>query len=190
MYGVPINQEDLAGTICLFGPVLLESMKKLNYTISKETEENHMILWRTVGHFIGIEPELLPENYQQTLDYMDAVRKHQWNPSPASLNLVRSLYKSLHLRPRYFFLPARFWNELSRYLLGDQPANLMQISKPTLFWSVVIFLLRLFVILQCFLHTRIPFCARLNCSVNWFYWDFNINRSVGGRSVDFKLKQY
>lgn len=188
-FGKPINQEDLAGTLCLFGPLLIESLKKLNYSIPLAIRDDYFLLWRTVGFYIGIDDRVLAKNYEQSLDLMKAVQIHQWSPSEGSKKLVNSLFQSLHLRPRYFFLPSSFWHALSRFLLGDIHADALGIQRSA-FWSKIVLLFRVFVYGLSLVHQFVPFARTFNANVNWMYWSISNYVLRQGRTVDFKMKRY
>ena len=53
-YGEPINQEDLAGTLMSFGPVIIAGLKRLNIELSDTQIEDYMHCWKVVGHLMGL----------------------------------------------------------------------------------------------------------------------------------------
>ena len=44
--GVPINQEDLAGTLCVFVNVFAECHSKLGYPFTQQDREDLHMVWR------------------------------------------------------------------------------------------------------------------------------------------------
>jgi len=62
-YGEPINQEDMAGTLMSFAPLVLEGLETLGVKISDADKEAYVHAWRVVGHFMGIDADLLPNNF-------------------------------------------------------------------------------------------------------------------------------
>jgi hypothetical protein len=59
VWGVPINQVDLAATNLLFSVTVLRHLRKLGFHFSAAESEAVMHLWRYSGHLLGVAPELL-----------------------------------------------------------------------------------------------------------------------------------
>ncbi len=57
--GMPINQEDLLGTLCAFSSAPLAMLQKIGITPTAQEREDYIALWRHVGFYMGIEPALL-----------------------------------------------------------------------------------------------------------------------------------
>ena len=68
---------------CLFGPILVESIRKLQYYVSREDEEAYFHLWRYIGHLIGVDPEMIPRDYVDCVKLACAIREHQCRLSVA-----------------------------------------------------------------------------------------------------------
>jgi hypothetical protein len=56
---VPICQHDLGITLGLFSYIHLRNLRRLGVYLTHEDVESHLLLWRYVGHTLGVEPELL-----------------------------------------------------------------------------------------------------------------------------------
>ena len=89
-FGEPINQEDLAGTLMSFGPVIINGLTKLNVKLSEQQQDAYMHCWKVVGHFMGIEHALLPDTYQEGFDLASQILKHQAASSEAGQALANS----------------------------------------------------------------------------------------------------
>ena len=111
---MPINQEDLAGTISLFTMVVYCGIAKLGYRQTLSDFEDYVHLWRWVGYLLGIREEFLPNCAQEIFDLSFAIHRHQWKPNDNSKKLVSVLFKSVHRRFAYFYLSSSFWQALSR----------------------------------------------------------------------------
>lgn len=57
--GVPINQEDLLGTLCAFSAAPLAMLQRLGISPTVQERKDYIALWRHVGFYMGIEPALL-----------------------------------------------------------------------------------------------------------------------------------
>jgi hypothetical protein len=68
-FGEPINQEDLAGTLMSFGPVILTGLKKLGISLSDDDTKAWMHCWNVTGYILGIDETLLPDTYPQGWDF-------------------------------------------------------------------------------------------------------------------------
>ncbi|GAC99180.1 hypothetical protein PHSY_006780 [Pseudozyma hubeiensis SY62] len=57
--GIPINQEDMLGTLCAFSSAPLMMMQKIGLQPTSQERKDYIALWRHVGFYMGIEPALL-----------------------------------------------------------------------------------------------------------------------------------
>uniref|UniRef100_V5E3X5 ER-bound oxygenase mpaB/mpaB'/Rubber oxygenase catalytic domain-containing protein n=2 Tax=Kalmanozyma brasiliensis (strain GHG001) TaxID=1365824 RepID=V5E3X5_KALBG len=57
--GVPINQEDLLGTLCAFSTAPLAMLQRIGVQPTAQERKDYIALWRHVGFYMGIEPALL-----------------------------------------------------------------------------------------------------------------------------------
>src|SRR5947209_15840603 len=53
-YGLPINQEDLAGTLMSFSSIVIDGLEKLGVTLSDSDREAYLHCWLVAGHLLGI----------------------------------------------------------------------------------------------------------------------------------------
>ena len=58
-WGVPVNQEDLAGTLLTFSVVVLDALAKLGTTFSDEDADAYFHSWNCVGHVLGVDRRLI-----------------------------------------------------------------------------------------------------------------------------------
>lgn len=92
-HGKPINQEDLAGTLMSFGPVILNGLRNLGIQLTDEQECDYMHCWKVVGHLMGISPELLPDTFDEGFELATKILEHQAAPSEAGGALTSSCIK-------------------------------------------------------------------------------------------------
>jgi hypothetical protein len=98
--GEPINQEDLAGTLMSFGPVILAGLKKLGARLSDEDTLAWMHCWNITGHLLGIDDALLPDTYEQGRRLASDILAHQARPSDAGKALTDSCMRFMsHIMP-------------------------------------------------------------------------------------------
>lgn len=61
-YGEPINQQDMAGTLMSFSALILEGLEQMQHIMTEEEKEAYIHAWRVVGHFMGLDHDLIPAN--------------------------------------------------------------------------------------------------------------------------------
>lgn len=57
--GIPINQEDLLGTLCAFSSAPLVMLQRFGVQPTTQERKDYIALWRHIGFYMGIEPALL-----------------------------------------------------------------------------------------------------------------------------------
>ncbi|HSG48820.1 MAG TPA: oxygenase MpaB family protein, partial [Longimicrobiales bacterium] len=80
-YGLPINQEDMLGTILGFSLLVVEGLEVLGVPFTPEEAEDYYHVWRVYGHLAGIQRPGLDED-------ADAM--------PATLEDARAFYDVYH----------------------------------------------------------------------------------------------
>jgi hypothetical protein len=64
-FGLPINQEDMAGTLMTFSFLVLDGLEKLNLRLSPADREDYLYAWVSIGRLMGIRDDLLPGNLRE-----------------------------------------------------------------------------------------------------------------------------
>lgn len=90
-WGVPINQEDLAGTMMTFSLQVLVGMKRFRMPMTAAEEEAYLHAWKVVGHIIGIEDALMPAGVEDAYELAMAIFNRQREASQAGLALTKAL---------------------------------------------------------------------------------------------------
>lgn len=128
--GKPINQEDLAGTLMTFSAVTLDALARFGVSVSDADGEAWLHAWNVVGHFLGIDHGLCPENLPAAHQLIEAIRRRQWAPSVEGHDLAAALVDMMNrfftfdLTTFHGFIPT-----LIRFLAGDHCADLLGLSK-------------------------------------------------------------
>jgi hypothetical protein len=135
--GLPINQEDLAGTLQSFSALIIEGLKGLGIELSETEREGYFHVWRVAGHIVGLDPQLNPENYDNGLKLGYAILDHQQGESEAGVTLTQAV---LHFMQDV--MPGNLFKHspaiLMRYLLGNQTADLLEIPPEDSLWAKVL----------------------------------------------------
>ncbi len=124
-WGFPINQEDLAGTLMDFSAGVMRGLDRIRIRLHPQEAEAYLHCWKVVGHFLGIRPELIPENVPDAFDLAETITRRQWARSEAGTELTRDLVGFLQ-----GYIPLKFMRGLIpsalRYLSGDQVADMLE----------------------------------------------------------------
>lgn len=89
-WGLPINQHDMLATILLFSSVWIDGVVELGVGLDHGAREDLVHLWRLVGHYLGVEPSLLPTCYADAVADQTFIHQTQGPPDDDSIALVRA----------------------------------------------------------------------------------------------------
>jgi hypothetical protein len=130
-WGLPINQEDMAGTNLSFSLIVMRGLRSLGYSVSREEQNSFMHVWAVIGHLSGLHPELIPENTKmaQLLDL--SIKQRQFQVSDHGRALTRSLTDHI-LKVNKSKATADDILGLMRHLLGNDIADMLSIEAPAL----------------------------------------------------------
>jgi hypothetical protein len=93
--GVPINQEDLAGTLMTFSVVVLEGLRRLGIRIPRSHQDDYFYTWRVMGEVMGVQPELIPENLEDGLALAKVIAGRQMGESTEGQAMAKALVDGL-----------------------------------------------------------------------------------------------
>ncbi len=94
-FGVPINQEDLAGTLLTFSFLAIDGLRKLGANISSEAAEAYFTVWCAVGKFLGVLPEMIPDNLAEAAELKETISRRHFAPSDEGREMTRALIDML-----------------------------------------------------------------------------------------------
>jgi hypothetical protein len=90
-FGVPINQEDLAGTLMTFSYHVMHGLEMLRLPVTQEAQEAYCETWRAVGKLMGIREEVIPSDMAEAQVLTDTIERRQIAPSPEGRELTQAL---------------------------------------------------------------------------------------------------
>lgn len=133
--GMPINQEDLLGTLMVFSYGIIWGLRELGTSVTDEEAEDFLYAWRVIGSLLGIDPTVIPTSCADAHQLALLIAQRQHGPSPEGVEMTRALLK-MHsdLIPGTLFdgiVPA-----LIRKTIGDQLADWLEIPRSS--WEVVV----------------------------------------------------
>ncbi|MBO0932406.1 DUF5995 family protein [Fibrella aquatilis] len=124
--GVPINQEDLVGTLLSFGVVILDGLAQLGITLTPEQRAAYLHLWRVVGHMMGIDDDLLTDDEDECRALMEAILVHQSGPSMEGAELTEACIELMNSKLVIGPLK-RLTPSFVRFFVGDAYADMLSV---------------------------------------------------------------
>jgi len=101
--GVPINQEDLLGTLMTFAWLILDGLARLHVKLEPEEQQAYLDTWLAVGALMGVEPQLLPKTVDEAKAVTDLIEKRQVAESPQGREMMSALLGMMQSNmPRMF----------------------------------------------------------------------------------------
>ncbi len=130
-WGLPINQEDMAGTNLSFSLIVIRGLRMLGYSVSQDDQAAFMHIWAVVGYLSGLDEDLIPENSKMAQQLDTIIKRRQFSVSSHGQELTRSLTAHI-LSVNKSKATANDILGLMRYLLGKEIADMLAINAPEL----------------------------------------------------------
>ena len=92
--GLPVCQEDMAGTNLAFGYLTVRGLRLLGLPLSSAEAEAYLGWFSVLGTWLGVEPALSPASQADAYALASAIERRHHRPSPAGLQLTRALLDS------------------------------------------------------------------------------------------------
>jgi ER-bound oxygenase mpaB/B'/Rubber oxygenase, catalytic domain len=129
--GVPINQEDLLGTLLSFSTVVFGALDRLGISLDERAKESYLHMWAVVGHLLGIQhaESILDPTRAEQLTSCIAEELHA--PSAAGVRLMDVLMGEMELSMPWGF--RKLPRTLVRHMAGDDIADMLGVS-PGAWW--------------------------------------------------------
>lgn len=130
-WGLPVNQEDLAGTWLTFTAVVYDAFDASGVDFSEGDVADHLHFWRLVAHHLGVEPGLVPRTRADASALRDRIWARQQAPCAAGRAMTDALVAQSHTKmPKFAWplMPTAF-----RHFLGDRVADV--VGLPPANWT-------------------------------------------------------
>lgn len=114
-WGLPINQEDLAGTLLSFSVAVVHGLNRMGAPVSACEAEGYASVWRSVGQLLGIDAWLLPKSFAEMQSLAQRIGARQIRATPEGCLLAARLNESL---ARLFPITG-YANSLTHFFLED-----------------------------------------------------------------------
>ncbi len=136
-FGEPLNQEDLAMTHLSFSFVVLQGLRKIGISISKDEAEAYLHLWKVISYLMGVDINLLTDSELDAYKLDRAIQKRQFVKSDEGKNLTAALLTFLEeslIEAQNPLLTAKgFVPSYARFILGEKLADLLEV--PSANWT-------------------------------------------------------
>jgi hypothetical protein len=127
--GLPVNQEDLAGTNLSFSLIVIRGLRKMGFTISYQEQMAYIKYWSWIGAVLGLKQELLPQNGKQALDLEKAISDRHFKPSLAGQELTKSLLNCFYSLNDEKQIKNVEIAGFMRFLLGDRVSDMLDVPR-------------------------------------------------------------
>jgi hypothetical protein len=128
--GLPINQEDLAYTLQTFAWVVVRGLRDLNADLSLEEEDAVIHCWNLAGYFLGVREDLLPDSVEEARELFYTIKQRVKGQTVEGISMTTAVmeFAEEHIPVPYYAAAPKL---LSRYLVGDETADMLGMEKPT-----------------------------------------------------------
>lgn len=187
---VPVNQQDLAITLGLFGYLNLRSLMQLGIRLERDEIDSFILLWRYAGHVLGIDEKLLPASVEEQQAFFLASLRHQAKPDKLTEQTRCILDDVAQQARRDLKLPygitRTFLHQITRHLSGNDYVTGMKIEDRGEYWGIRAFrgLGRLFY----WTHRYVPGGERLLYTLGTLAYRRELARNERKRKYDYKVQ--
>ena len=136
-WGLPVNQEDMAGTNLAFSFIVTRGLRKVSIPIKQAESEAYLHLWNVVSHLMGCDDSLIPRTLEQAWQLDKAIARRHFKASEEGAALAKALEDSMSsnvVDPRV----RSFGPKYMRYLLGPEIAAMLSLKESGASWPVYI----------------------------------------------------
>lgn len=118
--GLPINQQDMGYAMLIFSYLNVRGMLRLGAQLTDEQVQSLHLLWRYIGHVVGVDPAWLCTTIEEQKEFYYAFVKHQAREGVASIAALNLLDGSIQGVPKF----------ASRFAIGTLSALTLHLSSP------------------------------------------------------------
>lgn len=122
-WGVPINQEDMAGTNLAFSFVILQGMMESGFPVGQQEMDDFLFVWKYVGYQMHLKEQLLPGTMAEAKELEHAIRVRNFKPSEEGRVLTAELLT--HYRESFPAIPAFFIDAQIRTFVGPEVSRML-----------------------------------------------------------------
>ncbi|OZJ05994.1 hypothetical protein BZG36_01156 [Bifiguratus adelaidae] len=132
--GVPINQEDLISTLCIFSVAMIEGLRRMGVRMSSEEQCDFIAVWRYIGYLMGVDEKIDPlRTVKVGMAWWQSTIMHGLDPlnsNGRSQILASAVIQGLSDQPP-MYLSLRHHATMCRVLLGESLCDDLALPKGT-----------------------------------------------------------
>ncbi len=129
-WGVPINQEDLAGTFLTFTTVVFNGFDRCGVVSAAEDREAYFHLWRVIATMLGIDAEYIPDTIESAEKLQALIWERQHRHNAAGVELERALLHAANEHSGRWL--SWLFPTMSRVVLDPGVADMVDVPASTL----------------------------------------------------------
>lgn len=122
---VPVNQEDMVGTMLAFSLIVIRGMRKMGIDVSQRDAEAYNYLWIRIGALMGIAVEHIPSTIRGASLMEQKIRKKEFARSEEGVLLTRVLTE--HYQTQKEALGSVDPTDLMYFFLGEDVSEILGI---------------------------------------------------------------
>ncbi len=128
-WGLPLNQEDLAGTNLAFSLIVLRGLRELGFILSPEESKDYLHFWSIIAYWLGIDVRLIPDSPKEAFHLEKAISRRNFKTSMEGRALTQSLlYYYEKEYPAKSAIPQPKPQGLMYFFLGYNIADILHIA--------------------------------------------------------------
>lgn len=129
--GVPVNQEDLLGTLLSFSTVVFSALDRLGVGLDDRSKESFLHLWAVIGHLLGIQNAESILDPARAEELTGCISEELHAPSAAGVCLMEVLMGEMELSMPWGL--RKLPRTLVRHMAGDEIADMLGVA-PGAWW--------------------------------------------------------
>ena len=130
--GVPVNQEDLLGTLLSFTTVVFRAFDRMGIPFEIKAQESYLQLWAAIGELLGISSAEFVVRPSDAEALTDLIAEQLHAPSVAGVHLMDVLMGEMEISMPWGL--RKLPRTLVRHLGGDQVADILGV-EPSAWWG-------------------------------------------------------
>lgn len=135
-WGMPINQEDMAGTNIAFSLIVVRGLLKMGITVDQQSERAYLATWSYIGELLGVNQALLVSDIKSAVRLDKLIAQRQFRSSESGHYLTGSLM-NCYAEMSGSQLASEFFQAQSRFFMGHEYADMLGIPTTRFPMSVL-----------------------------------------------------
>ena len=127
--GVPVNQEDMAGTNLSFSLIVIRGLRKMGFTIGHPEQLAYLKYWNYVGAMLGLKTVLVPPDGKFAREIDQQISERQFRPSTEGKALTKSLLNCFYNLNDEKLISNKEIAAYMRFLLGPEISDILDLPK-------------------------------------------------------------